>query len=1177
MKRQKRKDSSKTRRKAKVPKLSESEKPDSAYNSSIDSEDEAEVEKPSGTEDVASPEKDDAAIAAATTGAGKTKIVGLYKPPTHEELQTLKETENLFQSNLMRLQITELLAEVKPKKSAVLDEFLHQLRDVLMTLPSSEPVDLCEALTQVPKTVAYPLRLSLDKAKGKFKFLPPSTIKIAGSYLLQTLVKPDLNVDVVMVMPEGCLQAKDHLNYRYFHKRALYLCRVAGHLKKKKSSLGLSAVSFATSGGDPLRPVLVLKLKGKGVAKYTVKLHTSMPEHYFKTSRLTPDKANIRRGFLTGTASEADGNDGEDVHLATPHYNTTLLCEMGSMDRHLHTIYSAIEGFPGMADAIALCKVWARQRGLDKGYGGFSGFHFAMLLCVLLELKKINKLMSSYQIVRVLFQYLTDWPGSGIAMETSDPTAPSLDVFSSCFDVVFIDSSGFLNLCASMSSDQLEFLKHEAAQSLRCLDNQTVNGFEAFFMKKVPFVQQFDAFCHIEASALATVYVVDDQLVQLDATLWPLPYALRSVMPVIKRGLGKRVTLVTTKLFPDREWPVSEESPDFLSGHVTVGLLLDAEHAYSLLDMGPAADSSEASEFRTFWGDKSELRRFQDASINEAVVWNGRSFAERRTICHQVIQHLLKRHAHIEPSAVAYSITILDRLLSHPSYKGFIGPSLESSDMMCECTGEEVTKEVLTTFEKLSKELRQLSDLPLAITSLQPISAVFRHAEAFPPLPWNGKMTSGLRATQDENCQDKCFYPCDTALPPYVPALEVICQLEASGKWPDELDAIGKIKTAFYIKMHKLLGQSSVLSSPTVDYIDILMDGYVFRVRIHYPPRAGTDEGAVWKAFQWGGRCLATEGDGDGEEGGVPAPAHLHTQWPPSAVLCLWEWCSASLWWPTCLSPPAPYTVPGSALCVLLRFLDLMVHFDWASDPLIVNLNHELKASDLSEVSARFNTNRTHHPSMFISTSYDRFSSCWTRPNPTHPVLIRAQQLAKESLAVLSQQLQEYGCRADVDFLQAFRTPLQDYNVLLHLNRKMVVAPELCVLTIPTVGEIPSLPFKRKHHFSCLPVIDFNVVEKYVKELESFYSEFGLFFYDKYGSNCVAVAWKPHAFICHPFKTSHVHCRTPVDSARSKEKSPAMVAPDVKAITDDFQVLGEGLVKSIDVQCDPPVVSGDTS
>ena len=53
--------------------------------------------------------------------------------------------------------------------------------------------------------------------------------------------------------------------------------------------------------------------------------------------------------------------------------------------------------------------------------------------------------------------------------------------------------------------------------------------------------------------------------------------------------------------------------------------------------------------------------------------------------------------------------------------------------------------------------------------------------------------------------------------------LPVICQLEASGKWPDELEAIRKIKTAFYIKMHKLLGQGGVMSSPTVDCIDILM------------------------------------------------------------------------------------------------------------------------------------------------------------------------------------------------------------------------------------------------------------------------------------------------------------------------------------------------------------------
>jgi hypothetical protein len=54
----------------------------------------------------------DTSVAAAgdsSVGAGagvkKVKIPGLYKPPTHDELQTLKETQNLFKSNLIRLQV----------------------------------------------------------------------------------------------------------------------------------------------------------------------------------------------------------------------------------------------------------------------------------------------------------------------------------------------------------------------------------------------------------------------------------------------------------------------------------------------------------------------------------------------------------------------------------------------------------------------------------------------------------------------------------------------------------------------------------------------------------------------------------------------------------------------------------------------------------------------------------------------------------------------------------------------------------------------------------------------------------------------------------------------------------------------------------------------------------------
>ena len=48
-----------------------------------------------------------------------------------------------------------------------------------------------------------------------------------------------------------------------------------------------------------------------------------------------------------------------------------------------------------------------------------------------------------------------------------------------------------------------------------------------------------------------------------------------------------------------------------------------------------------------FWGEKSELRRFQDGSINEAVVWEGGSVGERRGVVTQIVTHLLHRSAYL--------------------------------------------------------------------------------------------------------------------------------------------------------------------------------------------------------------------------------------------------------------------------------------------------------------------------------------------------------------------------------------------------------------------------------------------------------------------------------------------------------------------------------------------------
>ena len=99
------------------------------------------------------------------------------------------------------------------------------------------------------------------------------------------------------------------------------------------------------------------------------------------------------------------------------------------------------------------------------------------------------------------------------------------------------------------------------------------------------------------------------------------------------------------------QWLPTKAPPTPCDDHVTLGLLLDTDHAYSIVNMGPPADSPKAAEFRSFWGEKSELRRFQDGSINEAVVWMeggqgqgaGGGVAGKRMISLRIIQHLLCR------------------------------------------------------------------------------------------------------------------------------------------------------------------------------------------------------------------------------------------------------------------------------------------------------------------------------------------------------------------------------------------------------------------------------------------------------------------------------------------------------------------------------------------------------
>ena len=68
--------------------------------------------------------------------------------------------------------------------------------------------------------------------------------------------------------------------------------------------------------------------------------------------------------------------------------------------------------------------------------------------------------------------------------------------------------------------------------------------------------------------------------------------------------------------------------------------------------------------FRQFWGEKSELRRFNDGSIHEVVVWgDGKSIEEKRSLTKKIILYLLQKKLLLHRSKMLYVGNQMENLL----------------------------------------------------------------------------------------------------------------------------------------------------------------------------------------------------------------------------------------------------------------------------------------------------------------------------------------------------------------------------------------------------------------------------------------------------------------------------------------------------------------------------------
>ena len=227
----------------------------------------------------------------------------------------------------------------------------------------------------------------------------------------------------------------------------------------------------------------------------------------------------------------------------------------------------------------------------------------------------------------------------------------------------------------------------------------------------------------------------------------------------------------------------------------------------TVIDVGPPTDNeAEAKTFRAFWGEKSELRRFKDARICEAVVWSFVPASRRHHIPAVAAEYALKKNVKGIDS-ITWTSKVFDDLLSS-SDGSFVAVS-------------EHSKHLLQTLDRLARRMKEMKDVPLKVYNVQPISAAFRGCDPFPPKQHPLMFGIGAGLGKDDEVISACPR-----------TLNVLVQLEGSGRWPEEEEEIIKTKQLMAIEIAEKLKQS--FGTPNIvsndGTVDILHEGYAFRL-----------------------------------------------------------------------------------------------------------------------------------------------------------------------------------------------------------------------------------------------------------------------------------------------------------------------------------------------------------
>jgi len=479
-------------------------------------------------------------------------------------------------------------------------------------------------------------------------------------------------------------------------------------------------------------------------------------------------------------------------------------------------------------------------------------------------------------------------------------------------------------------------------------------------------------------------------------------------------------------------WSPTETSSE-RSGALQIGVLLDKEHAFNILDQGPPSEDTVGSEaFRLLWGLKSELRRFKDGRITESVVWTANRPEERALIPGWVVQWLLSSHFDVEKDEMTWT---------SPGYLP-ITQIPESAHRLVHAEGSEKLgfRPVMTAFDDLYKVIKAADDdLPLSVLNFSPMDPALRYSSTFIPYA-----VDTARAASAPDCVR------------YMPVVDVLIQFESSRKWPDDLVAIQKIKLAVLAKTAEILESklpdaevSLVLDPHAPDVQDaaalevVLGSGHAFHLHVQHDRERTLLERIVEDADTPSEklRRIAQDAYDLHYRRYSAAPRHhgavitLHHMYPSfaSAGRLLKRWVASHLLsshfpeemleliMASVYLDPGAHEVPTTAHTGFIRAIELIAHWSWRDSALLVPIytatrDHDPDASVRSvafpegprrQAESSFQAIRKmdkecHKSTMVVVTEDDLLGRAWLPMGLPHRLIAsRLVTLAQATLAAI--------------------------------------------------------------------------------------------------------------------------------------------------------------------------------